>query len=680
MPRAFSASDESVLLRLADQAAAAIHAGTLFVAEQTARREAEVSARRFQGLVDALDAIVLEADDTLRVTFVNRRVEEILGYPREQWYADPTFWATQIHPDDQDRTVAACRAAIAQDRDHVLEYRVRAADGRTVWLHDTVRVLPAGDDGRRRVRCVMLDITERKRAEAFLAGEREILARIAEGAPVAAVLDGLCRLIESQDPHLRASILLVAAGGRLRHGAAPSLPERYVRAIDGLVIGPVAGSCGTAAYLRKPVIVSDIATDPLWVAYRQFALPHGLRACWSSPVLDAAGEVMATFTVYHAEPRPPRAEEIELVHRASQITRIALERERVIVALKASEERHRALLTHIPAVTWLADAGGRILFVSPNAMRIVGYTAEELLAGGRDVWLDRVHRDDAAAVRAAFEALASRRASFDVEYRMRHKGGRWIWIRDRAVSSYEHDGVVYVTGVCTDITERKQAEAVRSRLLRQVVQVQEAERERLARELHDETAQSLAALLIGLQRLPAAPTAADARRQIARLHEVATRVLAEVGRMARALRPRALDVLGLLPALERFAAELGEMRGLAITVQAAGLEGQRLPPEVEITLYRIMQEALSNVARHAGASKAAVMVERRAAVLTMTVVDDGRGFDVKTALRATDERTGVGLHGIRERAAVLRGTVEFLSEPGHGTRVVVEIPLPADAP
>jgi PAS domain S-box-containing protein len=524
----------------------------------------------------------------------------------------------------------------------------------------------------------MVDITERKRGEALLAGEREILARIAEGAPVASVLDGLCRLIESQHPPLRASVLLVAAGGRLRHGAAPTLPEPYVRAIDGLAIGPGAGSCGTAAYLRKPVIVSDIATDPLWIAYRQLALPHGLRACWSSPVLDAAGEVMATFAVYHAEPRPPRPEEIELVHRATNITRIALERERAIVALEASEERHRALLTHIPALTWLADAGGRILFVSPNSVRIVGYTAEELAGGGRDAWLDRVHRDDVAAVRAAFEALGSRGASFDVEYRMRHKSGRWIWIRDRAVSSYERDGVVYVTGVCTDITERKQAEAVRSRLLRRVVRVQEAERERLARELHDETAQSLAALLIGLQRLPAAPTAAEARRQIARLHEVATRVLAEVGRMARALRPRALDVLGLLPALERYAAELGEMRGLTITVEAAGLEGQRLPPEVEITLYRIMQEALSNVARHAGASKAAVTVERRAASVTMTVADDGRGFDVAAALRAIDERTGLGLHGIRERAAVLRGTVEFLSEPGRGTRVVAEIPLPAD--
>lgn len=674
--QSFGDADESVLLRLADHAAAAILNSRLFAAEQAARAAAEGAARSFRDLVDGLDAIVLEADaETFQVTFVNRRAEAVLGYPVDDWYATPDFWATHVHPDDRPGTIAQCQEATAAGRDHVCEYRMRAADGRFVWLHDTVRVLP-GDPGRtRRLRSVMVDVTERKRAEALLAGEREILGRIAAGTSITTVLDAICRLIESLRQDMLASVLLVESGTRLRHGAAPSLPAAYVRAIDGLSIGPAAGSCGAAAYLGERVTVSDIATDPRWAAYRDLALLHGLRACWSCPVLDGAGQVMATFAVYHRSPRVPSPDEEELVNRAAQITRLALERERATAALQRSEERYRALVSNIPAVTWLADASGRTLFISPNADQITGFPADELAAGGQDGWFARIHPDDVETVRSQYAALVLEGKPFDVEYRMRHRGGRWIWVHDRAVSSWEQDGVVHVAGVFADITDRKQAETIRALLLRQVVHVQEAERARLARELHDETAQSLAALLMGLHKLRGARRLADAHQQAERLHAVAARTLEEVRRMSRGLRPRALDEFGLAPALERHAAEFGAMRGLEITVEVRGLDERRLPPDVETAFYRIMQEALSNVARHAAASRASVTVERRAAVATMTVTDDGRGFDVTEALGATDEAVGLGLHSIRERAAVLRGAATIESAPGRGTRVVVEIPL-----
>ena len=122
------------------------------------------------------------------------------------------------------------------------------------------------------------------------------------------------------------------------------------------------------------------------------------------------------------------------------------------------------------------------------------------------------------------------------------------------------------------------------------------------------------------------------------------------------------------------------MWGPEVSVTAAGLDNARLPPDVEIVLYRIMQEALSNVARHAGASKATVTLTREGGMVTMEVTDDGHGFDVTAALRASGERAGLGLHSMRERAAVVGGTVAFESEPGRGTRVVVEIPLVAETP
>jgi PAS domain S-box-containing protein len=178
-PRSFSDVDESVLVRLADHAAAAIHNNRLFAAEQAARTEAQMSAKDFRDLVDTLDAIVLDADaETFQITFVNRRAEAILGYSPQSWYADPNFWVNHVHPDDRGWAVALCRQATADGRDHVMQYRMLTADGRVLWVHDMVRVLAGRADGRRRLRSVMIDITERKQAELEVQEQRQLLSHL----------------------------------------------------------------------------------------------------------------------------------------------------------------------------------------------------------------------------------------------------------------------------------------------------------------------------------------------------------------------------------------------------------------------------------------------------------------------------------------------------------------------
>ena len=129
---------------------------------------------------------------------------------------------------------------------------------------------------------------------------------------LAEILDSLCRLVEAQAGDVLESILLVD-GGHLRHGGAPSLPKAYTDAIDGTVIGPSAGSCGTAAYRGEQVIVEDIATDPLWADYRDLALPHSLCACWSTPVFSSQGEVIATFAMYYGEPHRSTQRDQEVI-------------------------------------------------------------------------------------------------------------------------------------------------------------------------------------------------------------------------------------------------------------------------------------------------------------------------------------------------------------------------------
>src|SRR5207247_5781996 len=143
------------------------------------------------------------------------------------------------------------------------------------------------------------------------------------------VLNAICRFGEEVSHNVLVSILLLSSDGKsLRHGPAPSLPKSYTEAIDGLVIGPSEGSCGTAAYRGEPVIVSDIATDPLWAKYRDLALSHSLRACWSTPILSSENKVLGTFAMYYREPRSPTSQDFGLIELATHLVQIAVEGDR----------------------------------------------------------------------------------------------------------------------------------------------------------------------------------------------------------------------------------------------------------------------------------------------------------------------------------------------------------------
>jgi two-component system, cell cycle sensor histidine kinase and response regulator CckA len=174
-----------------------------------------------------------------------------------------------------------------------------------------------------------LAITLPKLFEVLSAIDKTVLEMISSGTPLSDVLSVLCQIIEERSPGLLCSILLLDPNRKsLRHGAAPSLPDSYTLAIDGITIGPRVGSCGTAAYRAEPVIVMDIATDPLWSDYRDLALSHGLRACWSTPIISKDDKVLGTFALYYCEPRGPSQEDLQVIERATHLAAIAIERQR----------------------------------------------------------------------------------------------------------------------------------------------------------------------------------------------------------------------------------------------------------------------------------------------------------------------------------------------------------------
>ena len=307
---------------------------------------------------------------------------------------------------------------------------------------------------------IIRDISHRKRREALLAGENRLLEMVAKGDSLADILDSLCLLVEEQSSGVLASILLMEPNGkRLRHGAAPSLPKAYTDAIDGLVIGPSVGSCGTAAYRAEQVIVSDIATDPLWADFRDLALAHSLRACWSTPIFSAEGKVIGTFAMYYCEPRSPSPREQETIKHITHLAGVATQRRLAEAALRESEaylaEAQR--LSHTGSWAW-APATGEIRYWSGETYRVLGFDPD---AGPPrfETFFQRLCPDDQSRVRELFESAVREKIDFETDYRIVHPAGAIRNIHAVGHPVCDETGhLVEFVGTVIDITESKRSE------------------------------------------------------------------------------------------------------------------------------------------------------------------------------------------------------------------------------
>ncbi len=293
-------------------------------------------------------------------------------------------------------------------------------------------------------------------SQPFGTDERCVLERIATGAPLPELLEDIVTLVEHQAGGMLCSILLLDREHKcMRPGAAPSLPPAYTRAIAGLSIGPAAGSCGTAAYRGERVIVEDIASHPFWSDYHQFALPHDLRACWSSPIFSAEREVLGTFAMYYHEPRGPTQQEIEWVDAATHLATIAIVRDQDEQALRRSEARLRQLINTSYEGICTVDSDWRITFANRRLAEMLGYSPPEVF--GHSV-LDFIEPAMREAVR---ESLAHwmQGASGQQELRLTHKDGSKVWTLVSGSPMVDEDGnYTGALGMITDISERKAAE------------------------------------------------------------------------------------------------------------------------------------------------------------------------------------------------------------------------------
>ncbi|MCP4250455.1 MAG: GAF domain-containing protein [bacterium] len=265
-------------------------------------------------------------------TFISHNAADQLGYQPNDFCADAFFWSKHLHPEDAPDVLSQLSRIERVDRVS-LEYRVRHQDGHYLWLHDQRSAVRDLSGQLRMVVGCWIEITNRKRTEAMLEGQNRVLACLLEGASLEETLTLLAETIEDQAPGMLCSVLVCDDQTKqLRHGTGPSLPPAYNQAIDGILIGPHEGSCGTAAHRRERVIVEDTQTDPLWKDFRELAKEHGLRACWSQPILCADSTVLGTFAMYYRHPRQPNRSELELIEHAANLAAVAIQRKRAEAA------------------------------------------------------------------------------------------------------------------------------------------------------------------------------------------------------------------------------------------------------------------------------------------------------------------------------------------------------------
>src|SRR5882672_3676384 len=602
----------------------------------------------------------------------------------------------------------------------------------------------AEDALRRGEDYLRLTIDDRKRAEALLAGENQILEMVATGRPLAVILDGLCRLVDKLCDKSLASILLIDPNGRcLRRGAGPSFPEAFLAAVDGVEIGPCVGSCGTAAYRKEQVIVSDIATDPLWANYRELALANGLRAGWSTPILSSDGNVLGVFGIYGREPRSPTPQHYHTIKQMTHLASVAIERKQAAESLRAAELLARGqldalthtldalaqesdpdrLLEHVlrtilerwgahSVSVWDREPNGDGLelfamiedgrFQTRNgamhpAARLTTLVQDhpvwrELLrtglhavcdvsdlpivracvgSGPNAIWREVLDDGDWAPALMRFKAHLRELGVHTILFVPMLVAGRvagFIGIRFTLKRNFRQEEIELTRALAHQATLAIQLTRLSVQSRQSAVT---AERNRMARDIHDTLAQGFTGVIVQLEAVEEAMSkhqAAKASDHLDRAGELARESLREARRSVQALRPQALEEKPLSEALKDL---IDKMTG-GTTVRAEfTLRGhpRELSAEWEANILRIGQEVLTNVLRHARASEFKVLLAFDSREIRLEMCDNGCGFDPGR------RHEGFGLQGMRERAEGMGGRLTIQSAAGKGTGISIVLPV-----
>lgn len=639
------------------------HVHSLLLDAQNAALSASRSQREttqlFVQLTNALPVVfwILESA-TLNVLFVSPSFETLTGLPASELLKDITVWRKIVHPDDMPDLAERLQRLRTLEAmpDAERTFRIlRTTDQAT--RHVRIMVFPIFDaQGQPYRRAALIeDITDRHRAEQQLRQSINFQNSIFANAEIGIVV------VDSQGRFLTWNRYMEETTG---YSTDDVLAGRYSSVLPK-----------DHALLRNSdrALVGETCTDvPCRIQHSRTG-----REIWGQitygPLRDARGEISGA---------------IGLMRDVSE--QLGAERR-----LRASEAMFRTLAEGSPDGL-LLTAGLTALYANPTLLRITGYERDELYGKDCTMLLPDTERDRVVPRLAEFLAQSDAQCSEPMELYLLRKDGRLVHVTSQSAHVLIQGGMSTLT-IIRDLTERDHAVGLQKNLDRereqrtrtlealQLVQdlsrrlanAQETESRRVARELHDDIGQLLTGLKLSLQRIaPGDISHETGREALHNAQELVGDIVERVRRLSLELRPTILDDLGLFPTLRWLAERYERMMHIRVQLLQRGVD-RRFPPEVESTAYRIAQEALTNVARHARVNEATVRIWSDGVHLGLQIEDHGRGFHPEGALSA---RQAAGLSGMMERARLVGGTCTIESRPGEGTRVTAELPLRLAAP
>lgn len=630
----------------------------------TARKRAEEELGRqnevLQTIIDNIPVMIRFLGQDARVQLVNRAWEQTLGWSLEEVPLRNLDLFNELYPDPRERQRALDFIAAATGQ--WTDFSIRTRDGRTI---DATLANIRLSDGTNII--IGQDISERKRAEEELRKAHDRLERRVEER-TARLSEMNAALQAEVEERQRAEGLWREANQRVEM-ILDSTTDNFF-AVDGQ---------WRYTYFNKHAEeqLKNLGKDPalligrvLWDEFPNPASEEQLRRAMTE-------RVVVTHEFYY----PPLKEWFENRFYPSPDGGLAIFQTCVTERKRAEEELRRSettlaegqRLTHTGSGVWNV-ATGEVVW-SQEMYRIYGFEPGSVTPG-YELFMQIVHPDDRPRVEEVFQKVVREEIGYEVEFRVVRPEGRVRLLHSVGHPVYDEAGkLAEVVGTVLDITESRDAEEERRQLLRRLMAAQEEERRRIARQLHDQMGQDVSALGLMLSTLKAKYGAqAELGERLDSLMVIAKQLSEGIDYLVWELRPTALSDFGLVVASSNYVKSWSEHFGVHAELHTTGMEKYRLTDEVETVLYRVLQEALTNVAKHAEASSVSVLLERRSDQVSLIVEDNGVGFDGAQAFGA--RRKGVGLVGMRERVTLVGGAIEIESVPGAGVTIVVRIPAP----
>lgn len=646
----------------------------------------EESFQKVQAINNVSD-VIISTDLQFKVTVFNKAAENIYGIEASRILGHPIRDFID-HKYPECTREEALRELYLKDSWEGPAYFDRA-DGKRIYVNCSLAFIKDQEGRRVGIAGIHRDITAlreteaaRYRQEQLLRLEKKVLEMNAlSGISLKTITDYFLEGIESFFPGMLCSVITVDPDDfTLVHLSAPSMSAEFTYLIRHLKPGPSVGSCGTAIHRKERVITSNIYEDPLWDNYRHIAEQFDLKSCWSLPILNSQQEVLATIAAYHRYPKAPGREELSVLERVSNLLCVIIENKNAEARIRISHERYLLVTRVTNDVVWDWDIlNNDNMHWGDGFYTLFGYRPAYIRKTS-GFWESCLHPEDRERVVKRLEQFITSNKSriWEDEYRFKKANGEYALVHDRGFLIFDHEGKINrMIGSMQDITEKRELE---KQLLKQeldkqkqvaqaVVNAQEKERADIGKDLHDNVNQILTTAKLYLEMAKHEET--ETTELISRCSDNIADAINEIRNISRSLVPASIGDLGLVVSIQDLVENINATKQLEVAFHYQGDIDATVDEKKKLMLFRIIQEQVNNVLKHAGATRLFIGLAVDHPAIDLAIQDNGKGFEpekVKT-------KKGVGLSNIVSRVQLFNGTINIITAPGKGCTLNINVPL-----